>query len=149
MKRVYVSLGIYTNFTLRITPCHLGKSLDGKNTNDEIKVVLDELKELEFEITDNDTARNVGGGYVLEIIHNFYMNFDTETGGLITDETGTNYQYAIRLFVDFDGYVYVKDVSNTEESGQRWTDVKDTDIVFKSKTKIDFKKLDDIQKNNI
>ncbi|MBQ2736076.1 MAG: hypothetical protein IJF26_01440 [Clostridia bacterium] len=117
--------------------------------NDEIKVVLDELKELEFEITDNDTARNVGGGYVLEIIHNFYMNFDTETGGLITDETGTNYQYAIRLFVDFDGYVYVKDVSNTEESGQRWTDVKDTDIVFKSKTKIDFKKLDDIQKNNI
>lgn len=39
MKKVYVSLGIYTNFTLRITPCHLGKSLDGKNTNDEIKVV--------------------------------------------------------------------------------------------------------------
>lgn len=38
MKEVHVSLGIYTNFTLRITPCHLGKSVDGKNTNDEIKV---------------------------------------------------------------------------------------------------------------
>lgn len=39
MKKVHASLGSYNNFTLRITPCHLGKSLDGKNTNDEIKLV--------------------------------------------------------------------------------------------------------------
>ncbi len=114
---------------------------------DEINVLLDELDGLEFEIISNDTAKDVSGGYVVEIIHNFYINFDP-TGNIIIDETGTHYQYAIRIFVDFDGYVYVKDVSNTDESGQRWTDINDSDIVFKSKSKIDFAKVDKIQKDN-
>ena len=39
MKKVHASLGSYNNFTLRITPCHLGIILDGKNSNDVLKLV--------------------------------------------------------------------------------------------------------------
>ena len=139
---------------IHLIPYTLSSNLDDiaeayTQNKDEIKTILDELGGLEFEITDNGTAKDVRGGYEIEIIHNFYVNFDPVTGGVITDETGTNYQYGLKIFVDFDGYVYVKDVSNTEEYGQRWMDVKDTDIVFKSKTKIDFEKMDKIQKDNI
>ena len=106
----------------------LGESAITKE--DDISEVLGMLSSLEFEITSEREESAFLGGLLGDLV------------------CGENEEENLCILISADGYVYVKDLSNTQTSWYDWMTFKDTDVIVKSTTKIDFAKIEALHKNN-
>ena len=107
---------------------------------EEINDFISMLSGLEFETISKESfpPSLVPVGYVAEIINDGELNVSSETGNVVYNETGMDKKYAMQIFVNQYGDVYVKERSYVPEDGNYFGYMGDGDTLFKSKTAIDF-----------
>lgn len=87
------------------------RKLDSNNIDDLLSLFRNE--EIAFSQTDESLI--FASGYLVYFINDINENRD-DNDNVITDDTGTNFKYAVKVFVKHDGYVYV----SSGEGFDRW-----------------------------
>ncbi|MBQ8393222.1 MAG: hypothetical protein IJX51_05560 [Clostridia bacterium] len=121
-------------------------------TEEEIDKVIGKISEIEFEEISleehnpSDIAID-SGALTITVIADTAKNTDSESGELIYDETGTTYKRALRIYISDNGYAYIVDTSNNNQSPLSfgWCE---GDKVFKSTSKVDYNGLRQLYNDN-
>lgn len=112
-----------TNGIKKVTAVHIHHSygmvssqidIVKKLADDDISSFVKVFKDIDVNFTEtNEAVDFFDSYYAITFINDITENKD-DGGNVVCDDTGSTYKYAVRIYIDMDGYLFVKEEADSE-----------------------------------